>query len=301
MSVKIFKPVGAGAPNRPRCVSTIYDLLNRVPVHSGGPPQPLPAGDMPRLQEAIFRFQAHHKVTQANGVIDPNSRSLVLLTQHANPIPRTVVLAVNGGYFQTDPRWDKINMNTSSGIEYTIGYKGCAISSVASAFASKNVRIINSAAVQQKIQDKQRLANKRHKHRLRLGIDYGAITPLTLDAWMTLKGGQGYKTSHSVSIDWEGVANISPDITFVYETKQWDKRYPSPAQLRALLDQGFLIIAFHPTRHFVLLTGYEGEITFKVWDVGYSSRHSYTYDQLASFTLYKHQLSHRTKLRPAAY
>ncbi len=299
---KIFRPVGINSPNRPRCVSTVRDLLNRVPVLVGGPLHKIPEGNMAALQEAINNFQQQH-LGKVYGYIKPTGRSMPLLNQFATPIPATVVLHLPGGegYSQGDHRWYKINMNTTRSIEYTLWHRGCALTSVATAFAAKNVRILNQHQVRSIIKQKQGKAQTQHRQPGYVVKDFGAITPLTLDAWMTANGGQGYTTSRAVDISWENVANVSMDVSYLYKTKQWDARYPSPAQLRLLLNQGLLIIAFHPPHHFVLLTGYEGESRFLVWDVGYRNRKSYEYRQFSKFVVYKHAATYRPPLIPLRY
>lgn len=302
MPAKIFRRVGKNAPNRPRCVSTVRDLLNRVPVLAGGPFQPIPEGDMAALQQAIGNFQAHH-LGKVYGYIGPTGRSMPLLNRLALPIPAKVVLQLPGGegFSQGDHRWYKINMNTTQSLEYTLWHRGCALSAVATAFAAKNVRILDQQPVRQVLAKKQQEAKRRHQQKDYVVRDFGAITPLTLDAWMTANNGQGYTTPRAADISWNRVANVSPDVSYLYQTKRWDARYPSPAQLRALLDRELLIIAFHPPHHFVLLTGYKGETEFLVWDVGYRTRKSYQYDQFSKFVVYEHKLSRRKWHTPLAY
>lgn len=301
MPARIFRAVGKNSPNRPRCVSTIRDLLNRVPPPAGGSTKLIAPGDMKALIEAINNFQ-QVQLGRVYGYVGPTGRTLPKLNQLAWPIPRTTTLKLPSGkgYKQGDSRWKLINMNTTRSKEYTLWYRGCAMTSVATAFAAKNVRISDKDLVKTIIADKQANSKSRHKQPDYKVSDYGAITPLTLDAWMTANGGQGYTTAKAVDISWKKVANISPKITYRYKTKQWDKRYPSPAQLRALLDQGLLIIAYRPPHHFVLLTGYEGETTFLVWDVGYRIN-QYDYRRFTQFTVYEDTSAKASPLTPLAY
>lgn len=301
MPAKIYRQVGKNSPNRPRCVSTIRNLLNRVPLPAGGPAQRIPPGNMTALIQAINNFQ-HVQLGRAYGFIGPTGRSMPKLNQLARPVPHTVTLKLPSGrgYKQGDAQWKLINMNTTHSKEYTLWYKGCALTSVATAFAAKNVRINDKDLVKRVIADKYAKAKNRHRQPDYKVPDYSLITPLTLDAWMTANRGQGYTTPKAVDINWEKVANVSPMISYRYKTKQWDDRYPSPAQLRTLLDNGLLLIAYLPPHHFVLLTGYQGETTFLVWDVGYQV-HQYDYRRFTQLTVYEHGSSRFSPITPLAY
>lgn len=293
----IYRTVGRGRPNRPRDVSTVRDLINRVPVPAGGPVKAVAAGDLEGLWQAIENFQMV-QLGKVYGYVQPRKRTMNRLNELAREIPETITLniPVNSRFAQGDARWAFVNLNNLSGDRSILWSKGCALTSIATGFAAKGARLPNpnsikrmTLSMQAKAQRKSDRRNGRHKHRDWKIADYSQVNPLTLNAWMSLHRSQGFKGRGWMDMSFERVAKVSPSIKYEYRTKQWDKRYPSPAQLRALLDAGLLIIAYRPPHHFVVLRGYRGERTFLVWDVGYTNVKEYDYRKLTAFHVYSYR------------
>jgi hypothetical protein len=284
MDYALIAAVGRKQPNRPSDVAQVRDLLNRVPQAEGGPGRAVNEGDIAGLCTAIDAFQTRHlgplKLKSPDGVISRSGGTLELLYAKATPIPNTVSwsLPPASQHMQADDRWWLVNLNNTSSIEYTYWYRGCALSAAASAFAAKNIRLSDVAKVEE-LAKKKHTAAKAHltdaqvkgRKLLDHGItDFAAINPLTLDAWMTNGSSQGYQSRVSAELNWEKLANVSARITFEAWLKPEDRRFPSPAMLRAWLDGSKCIIGnVHGGDHFVVLTGYKTETQFLAFDVGY--------------------------------
>jgi peptidoglycan hydrolase-like protein with peptidoglycan-binding domain len=78
----ITASVGINGVNRPSDVRTIQEMLNQVPVGSGGPSPPLKVDEIcgPKTKAAIQKFQLHHfGWAGADGRVDPNGPTHVKL------------------------------------------------------------------------------------------------------------------------------------------------------------------------------------------------------------------------------
>jgi Putative peptidoglycan binding domain len=91
MAKDITASVGRlGGVNRPDDVVTVQNLLNQVPVTSGGPKTLLdPDGKCgPKTIAAIQNFQLHHFGWEgADGRVDPNGPTHILLNAFDTPVP----------------------------------------------------------------------------------------------------------------------------------------------------------------------------------------------------------------------
>ncbi len=92
----ITASVGINGVNRPSDVRTVQELLNQVPVGSGGPSPPLKVDEIcgPKTKAAIQKFQLHHfGWAGADGRVDPNGPTHVKLhefekfTTPPQPVP----------------------------------------------------------------------------------------------------------------------------------------------------------------------------------------------------------------------
>ena len=78
----ITASVGINGVNRPSDVRTVQELLNQVPVGSGGPSPPLKVDEIcgPETKAAIQKFQLHHfGWAGADGRVDPNGPTHIKL------------------------------------------------------------------------------------------------------------------------------------------------------------------------------------------------------------------------------
>lgn len=88
MIEKLKSSVGTGGVNDLQDVTTVQDLLNRVPVQHGGPRSKLKVNgecDANTVQ-AIRDFQTHH-FDNADGLIKPSHFTLQKLAQFAVALP----------------------------------------------------------------------------------------------------------------------------------------------------------------------------------------------------------------------
>jgi peptidoglycan hydrolase-like protein with peptidoglycan-binding domain len=86
----ITASVGINGVNRPSDVRTIQEMLNQVPVGSGGPSPPLKVDEIcgPKTKAAIQKFQLQHfGWAGADGRVDPNGPTHIKLHQFEKPAP----------------------------------------------------------------------------------------------------------------------------------------------------------------------------------------------------------------------
>jgi peptidoglycan hydrolase-like protein with peptidoglycan-binding domain len=92
MSISISATVGRFGVNRMNDVAEIQQLLNNVPITQGGPVIPIRVNGFcgEQTKSAIKDFQLFHfGVDEADGRVDPNSRSCALLAKFHCPTRQT--------------------------------------------------------------------------------------------------------------------------------------------------------------------------------------------------------------------
>lgn len=305
MDFELGAGVGDRQPNRPTDVAQVCDLLKRVPADKGGHQGALDESDRAAVLAAIKKFQTAFlkelKAKTADGVVGKAGPTLELLYKQATPIAAKVCwdLPATSRFMQADSRWKLVNINNTSSLEYTYWYRACALTAVATAFGAKGIRLPDVDKVKA-LAIKKHAASKAHEEAAKRKVaeydiaDFGSPTPLTLDAWGTLNASQGYASTVSAELQWEKMAKVSPRISFQFWLEPKDRRFPSPAMLRAWIDASRIVIAnVHGGEHFVVLVGYKDEVKFLAFDVGYRAGanqpdkyyNDYTYFTYSDFVL----------------
>ena len=286
MAYQLNGPVGRNCisrgGNRPEDRDTARDAFQAIPASRGGSTG-LPPQDVGALIAAIETFQRHWwPGTRPDGVMEPEGRTWrkarSLLGASAGG-PATPAPSASGGakslaidkrhkFFQAMSEWKDQKLNASR--TDTLHAKGCLLTCIASALSWKGVTI--PAGEVKRVHDM-----RRQKGFPTTGVyAANAITPSTLDAWMSLNDGQGYANKNSTDLDSGYISRMlnRRDIAFMGAHSPGRSDWlamPSAGQMADWLEQEQILIVRRTANqhHFLWITGHDGAGTFTVWDVGY--------------------------------
>jgi hypothetical protein len=170
-------------------------------------------------------------------------------------------------FYQGGALWMDQKLNTST--VHTIWAKGCLLTCIACALSWKGVKIPPGEVARVKAE------------RIRKGSSLGfyaesALTPSTLEAWMSLNGGQGYANRSSSDLDSGHISRMlnRKDVAFMGahspDRSDW-LAMPGAVQMADWINQERILIVRRTLKpkHFLWITGHDGAGNFKVWDVGW--------------------------------
>jgi hypothetical protein len=261
----------------------VWAALKGIPPADGGTPG-LVAWDEADLVPAIKTFQKRWWPGRIpDGYFSPNGDGIRKINALLGGALSGGGTAGAGGAYQfrlTAPQkmmqgndaWSQQKMSNSSDINDRIIVKGCLLTAMACAFNWKGIRIPaeDEAAV------KAMVLKKNFTYPLR---DYSALNPATLDAWMSLNNEQGYHPSRKMDADPGRLAKLirRKELTFWGRhepgaTSAW-LQMPTTAEMAKWVREEWLLIIRRSakTNHFLWVTGFDGNETFTLHDVGFGS------------------------------
>lgn len=276
--------------NRPQDRDTARTAFQSIALANGGSTG-MREQDVGALIAAIETFQRRWwPGVTPDGVMEPEGRTwrkirALLGASAGSPAPSSSSSYGSGGakYFNPDKRhlffqggaeWLKQTLNKSK--TDTIHGKGCLLTCIACALSWKGVRI--PATEVQRVHDL-----RKQKGYPTMGFyAANAMTPSTLEAWMSLNDGQGYANRNASDLDSGHISRMlnRKDIAFMGahspDRSDW-LAMPNAGQMADWVDQERILIVRRSENkhHFLWVTGHDGAGTFKVWDVGWPADSDY--------------------------
>lgn len=269
--------------NRPEDRDTARTAFQGIALTNGGSTG-MEEQDVGALIVAIEKFQRRWwPGVRPDGVMEPEGRTwrkirALLGVRAGSPAPPAPSPSSGGAksfaidkrhkFFQGMPEWKGQRLNSSK--TDTLHAKGCLLTCIASALSWKGVTIPPGEVT--RVHDM-----RKRKGFTTMGVyAANAITPSTLEAWMSLNDGQGYANKNSTDLDSGHISRMlnRRDIAFMGahspDRSDW-LALPSAGQMADWLEQEQILIVRRSANqhHFLWIIGHDGAGTFKVWDVGY--------------------------------